>query len=332
MFELPPKIDLAQKSTPLHLLPRISQKYGGPRIWIKRDDLTGSVLSGNKVRKLEYVLHEVQRDNLDVLITCGGWNSNHCRATAFVAAQLGLKAHLILRDDGGFKSDGNYLLDKISGAAISVYDEKRYFAELNSLFETWQKHYAERGLKSRLIPTGGSDATGVIGYYAASLEMSSQFETLGLEPGYIVCASGSGGTQAGLTLGFSLLQSSAQVIGIAVCDSSRYFDNKVVADVSQWQKQYAPQLDAAQLLKNLRPLTLEAYIGPGYAKAYPEVIRTIQELASEEGVLLDPTYTGKAFWGLLSEIKLGRFDGVEDVVFVHTGGSFGLFPYRDMFL
>ena len=331
-FNLPPKKDLAQTPTPLQLLERTSKKYGGPRIWIKRDDLTGSLLSGNKVRKLEYIAHEVERDGAEVLITCGGWNSNHCRATAFVAAQMGLKAHLILRDDGFFKADGNFLLDKVAGATVSLYEKQQYFTELNNLFASWQQHYTEQGLKCRLIPTGGSDGTGILGYSAASLEMTQQFSELGIEPGYVVCATGSGGTQAGLTLGFSMLKSSVNVIGIAVCDSSSYFNEKVINDIAQWRQLYAPELDNTQLMSAITPTTLDDYIGPGYAQAYPEVIQTIKELASLEGLLLDPVYTGKAFWGLLSEIKLGRFKGVSDVVFVHTGGSYGLFPYRELFL
>jgi len=160
----------------------------------------------------------------------------------------------------------------------------------------------------------------------------SQFKTLDISPEYVFCATGSGGTQAGLTLGFALLGSRTRVTGVAVCDSKAYFNGKVLDDLRSWRERYYPAFSEERLLELVSPRTLDDYIGPGYAREYPEVIATIQEVAAGEGVLLDPIYTAKAFWGLLSEIKSGRLSDAKDVVFVHTGGLFGIFPYRESFV
>ncbi len=325
----PSRIPLAQLPTQLNALDRLSEIYGGPRIWIKQDDQTGSVLSGNKIRKLEYVLAEAKSKACDTLITCGGIQSNHCRATATVAAQLGLKAHLILRGECADIAEGNLLLDKLSGAEISYYKPKHYFSELNSLFDYWSAFYKAQGRKAYCIPTGASDEVGLWGYISAAEELVNDFNNTGFKADALVVATGSGGTQGGLTLGMQLLKKDIPVFGMAVCDSEAYFRRKIHQDVAAWEKRWGTDLQFSEAdIARLDVNTIDNYIGPGYAKAYPEVYECIKLLARVEGIVLDPVYTGKAFYGMLKEIESGCFREMENVVFIHTGGVFGLFPFK----
>ncbi len=320
----PRRIELATRPTPLQYLERASSEWGcGHRLWVKRDDLTGCTLSGNKVRKLEFILAHARDHGYDTLITCGGLQSNHCRATAFAGAQLGLAVHLLLRGEQPAERDGNLLLDTLAGATISCYPPRQYFQEIGQLFEYWQEHYAQMGRKALAIPTGGSDGIGVWGYIAACGELREDFSRQGIEQTHIVTATGSGGTQAGLTLGAELHGLPATVWGINVCDDEKYFLDKVASDAADWRARY-PDVPAVEP----RPLVIDGYVGEGYGIAGEQVFRRIADLARLEGLVLDPVYTGKAFDGMLAEIARGRFEGCRDIVFVHTGGIFGLFPQR----
>jgi D-cysteine desulfhydrase len=320
----PRKIDLASTPTPLQYLERASTKWGcGHRLWVKRDDLTGSTLSGNKVRKLEFIAAHAIDNNCDTLITCGGVQSNHCRATAFVGAQLGLDVHLLLRGTEPAERDGNLLLDHLAGATVNHYPPQQYVREIDDLFVQWQTHYAENGRRALAIPTGGSDGIGVWGYIAACEELAVDFQRAAIEQAHIVTASGSGGTQAGLTLGAALHDLPATVWGVNVCDDEQYFLDKVTSDAADWAARYP---DTPQVA--VQPRVLDGYVGQGYGVATAEVFRLIAELSAMEGLVLDPVYTGKAFAGMVAEIARGRFAGCQDIVFIHTGGIFGLFPQR----
>lgn len=337
--QLPPKISLAHTPTPFRFLPRISKQLNGPNIWLKSDDLTGSVLSGNKVRKLEFVLADALEKKATTIITCGGLQSNHCRATAIACAQLGLKCILILRDDlDGQGKDklgqGNLLLDQLAGADIKIVPREQYIKQLPKLFEWFEKECKNSGGIPYSIPTGASNGVGIWGYLSAFEELKKDFEQSAMTPDAIVCASGSAGTQAGLTLGAHLNNTDIDVIGMAVCDSAEYFYKKICADIKDWQRRYFADGSVSSdyfdsLLDELKINTLDTYIGPGYAQTYPDLLHTIKWLAQLEGVFLDPVYTGKAFFGLISEIKKGRFKDYSNIVFVHTGGVYGTFPYSD---
>jgi D-cysteine desulfhydrase len=325
----PPRIPLAQLPTPLQALDRLSNELNGPRIWVKRDDLTGCAVSGNKIRKLEFTLARALEQNCDTLITCGGIQSNHCRATALLGAQLGLRVHLILRKDGEDAvleniPDGNWFLDCLAGAQISMYDKKEYQLGLPELFTRWCNHYLDQGAKPYTIPTGASDGTGVWGYINCVAELIADFKAAGIKPGAVIHATGSGGTQAGLTAGAELYDLKPQVIGIAVCDSVDYFQNKVQSDIKQWQNRY----EVPFTLDKTKIIVDDRYIGPGYAQATPEIYTVIRQLAALEGLVLDPVYTGKAFCGMLDKIRRGEFDAASDIVFIHTGGIFGLMADR----
>jgi D-cysteine desulfhydrase len=318
----PRRIPLAARPTPLQFLERASREWGaGHRLWVKRDDLTGCTLSGNKVRKLEFITaHAIDR-GYDTLITCGGLQSNHCRATAFAGAQLGLDVHLLLRGEEPGERDGNLLLDHLAGATVNCYPPRQYFGEIDQLFLEWQAHYAGQGRKAFAIPTGGSDGIGAWGYIAACEELAGDFLEQGIERAHIVTASGSGGTQAGLTLGAELHQLPATVWGINVCDDEQYFLDKVAADALDWRTRFPGVPDVTPHIR-----VIDGYVGQGYGIAGEEVFDLIAKLARLEGLVLDPVYTGKAFHGLLAEIGKGRFEDCTDIVFVHTGGIFGLFP------
>lgn len=324
---IPPHLNLALKPTPLQALDRLSQQLGGPRIWVKRDDMTGSVLSGNKVRKLDFLVAAALEQGADTLITCGGLQSNHCRATALVAAQLGLRSHLLLRLDSKPLADGNYFLDQLVGAEISLYEREQYSRELPKLLAEHEENCHASGHKAFVIPTGGSNGIGIWGYIVAALELLDDFERHGISPTHVICATGSGGTQAGLTLGLFSQGTNIQVLGMAVCDNTSYFINKVTEDILAWNRLYNAQIhwDSQYIHVN------DQYIGPGYAKADKEVFDTIEMVASLEGLILDPVYSGKAFHGMLREIERGRFAGSQDIVFMHTGGIFGTFSQRQQF-
>lgn len=327
-FNYPARLPLAQTPTPLHKLERLSDQVG-VNVWIKRDDLTGHLLSGNKIRKLEFSLAEAQRQGCDAVITCGGLQSNHCRATALAAAQLGMKSALILRGHSPGELDGNLLLDTLSGAEISVVKPSVYTLQLDSLLQEKAEELSARGLKPFVIPTGASDELGLWGYIAAAEEINNDLGRIKLNPSHLVCATGSGGTHAGLALGFSILRPELNVLGVAVCDDESYFTDKAEQDIGRWRHRYPDAVSVDFTPESVSIQVNDQYIGPGYGRADDEVFEVIKMLASLEGIVLDPVYTGKAFYGLLKEIEAGLCAPGSDVLFVHTGGLFGLFPFAD---
>lgn len=328
----PPRLQLANTPTPLSRLERFSEKLGDVDIWVKHDELTGLEVSGNKIRKLEFSIAQALEDGCDTLITCGGVQSNHCRATAILGARLGLRVHLLLRGERPELADGNLLLDSLAGAEIS-YIPVRDWDGHPEVAQQLQDHYLAAGHKACYIPVGASDEVGLWGYVAASQELQQDFDQQGIDPDVIVVATGSGGTQGGLIAGKALFDMRAEVVAVNVCDDAAYFASKVGGDLALWRDRYGIDLDTSSLAIH----TLEGYVGPGYGHADPEIFATIAELARLEGLFLDPVYTGKAFHGMVSEIlkrKEGRSTTLPDgntVVFIHTGGLFGLFPQKQGF-
>ena len=329
MIDYPPRLELARLPTPLTRMDRLSAEFPGVDIWIKHDEMTGVEVSGNKVRKLEFILAEALAQNCDTIITCGGVQSNHCRATAVLAARLGLKAHLLLRGERPPEPSGNLLMDYLCGAEISFIPQADWHGH-EEFARDLQQDYARKGRRAFFIPIGGSDAIGLWGYIRASEELREDFRQAEIEPDAIVTATGSGGTQSGLIVGRELTGLRARILAFNVCDDAAWFDSKVRGDISQWSERCGIDLD----LENLSVTTIEGYMGPAYGVAGPEVYRTIARVAREEGVFLDPVYTGKAFHGMVSELrkgKAGRLADVHNVVFIHTGGLFGVFPHQQHF-
>ena len=327
-MNLPSRVSLARLPTPLEPLDRLSASLPtGHRLWVKRDDLTDAAISGNKLRKLEFVAAAAREQGCDTLITCGGVQSNHCRATALVGARLGFRVHLILRGDAPTEADGNLLLDHMAGARVSHYPRERYINELDDLFDEWRQVYAAEGSRALCIPTGASDGIGLWGYVNGAVELLSDMAEHQIGEAHWLCATGSGGTQAGLTLGAAAAGAPVTVWGVNVCDDEAWFLNKVAGDIEDGRRRYPDALDWPEV----SPRVIDGYVGPGYGHAEAPVFETIARVARLEGLVLDPVYTGKAFHGMLAEIGEGRFGDSGDLIFVHTGGIFGVFPQRSQF-
>ena len=290
---------------------------------MKRDDLTGSLLTGNKVRKLEFIVAYAQERGIDTLITCGGLQSNHARATAAVCAQVGLHCHLLLRGDHA-SLEGNFLLDRLLGAEIDVVPEQHYQRELDDLLNDIAERYRAAGRRPLVIPTGGSNGLGIWGYLWGAKELLDDCADVHITEAAVITATGSGGTQAGLTYGFDMSEANLDVFGVAVCDDSQYFHDKVTRDVEEARVQW-PTLPAL----SRSPQTWDDFIGPGYGIGYDGVYSCMRDIARLEGIVLDPVYTGKAFYGMTEAIKDGRLDGYSDIVFIHTGGIYGVFSHRE---
>lgn len=319
----PPRIELARLPTPLVSLDRLSAAIGGPRIWLKRDDLTDTAACGNKLRKLEFSVAQALAENATVLITCGGVQSNHCRATALVASRLGLKSHLLLRGEAQQPADGNLLLDRLAGAAVTFLSREAY-ADLDNAFARIEAEYRQQGEIPFSIPVGASDEIGLWGYIEACAELKADFASQNMQPGYLVSAAGSGGTLGGLILGSHRYALDTQMLAFNVCDDEAWFVDKISADMARWNSRYEQSVDTGSLPINV----IDGYVGPGYGRAGDHVFKTIRMLGRTEGVILDPVYTGKAFDAMLTELRRGRFRDTGDIVFLHTGGIFGLFPQR----
>ena len=329
----PPRLQLANQPTRGHWLRYGDQIAGKPKIWVKRDDQTGSELSGNKVRKLEYLLADAMARQATHVITCGGEQSNHARATAFGAAQLGMKSVLILRTDDPAKPPpptGNILLDRLVGAELHWISRPAWRDRTRLLAEQADRIRAEGG-RPYVVPEGGSNALGSWGYIRCLHELATDLSDLAspTHPITIVYAIGSGGTGAGLILGAKLLGLAARgirVAGINVCDDRAYFLDAIgrICDEAEARYQLGANITAADID------IIEGYVGAGYAKSRPDELATIREVCRSDGIVLDPVYTGKAFHGVVTELRRdpGRFGSA--VAFLHTGGMFGVFASPEL--
>ena len=322
----PARVLLANQPTRGHWL-----RYGatvGTRIWIKRDDHTGSELMGNKVRKLEYLMAEALSQQATHVITCGGEQSNHARATAFAAAQLGMSSVLVLRTDDPAKPPaptGNILLDQLVGAEI-VWISRAAWRDRNRLLAEHADRLRAAGARPYIVPEGGSNALGSWGYIRAMRELVDDLAMIAHpeHPVTIVYACGSGGTGAGLILAaklWKLHDRGIRVCGINVCDDRAYFVDaigKICAEAeARWQLGANVTADDIELA--------DGHVGLGYAKSRPEELATIRDLARADGLVLDPVYTGKAFHGMVTELQKDPQRFGSAVAFLHTGGMFGLF-------
>lgn len=312
-------LTLSRLPTPVEPLDVLSERWGID-LWVKRDDLTGFGLSGNKVRKLDFLLEQAVRSGADTVLTCGGLQSNHCRATALAARRLGLRPVLLLRGERPEVADSNLLLDELLGAEIHTCTAEDYREHRNALLRQLAAEVERDGGNPYIIPEGGSNALGALGFVRASEELEAQIES---PFDAVFVAVGSGGTLAGLAMGAHI----GPVTGVAVCDDQAYFRDAVtriaegVPTLETWALREGPRK-----LPPPGPFTwdvLEGYQGPGYALATPELWQLIAEVAQAEGLLLDPVYTGKAMLALREEVRAGRVSG--RVLFWHTGGAFGLF-------
>ncbi len=316
-----PRFPLATLPTPLHPLERLSEHLGGPRILIKRDDLTGLALGGNKTRKLEYLLADALAHDATHLITEGGWQSNHCRQTAAAARAAGLESALVLNCPHPDPPDqGNLLLDRLFGAAVHRVTESR---ERKPRMSALADELRRAGHRPYVIPTGGSDAVGSLAYAAAALELHQQLLNQGVRPRRLYTAWGSGGTFAGLALGAALFAAPYELLSVLVvpADSAQEgIDDAWPIITAMCQRlAIANPVDKAALRCDAE------HIGAGYGVPTPEALDAIRLLARTEGILLDPVYTAKAFAAMIDHIRAGELTRDDTVVFLHTGGAPVLF-------
>ena len=310
--------------TPMCHLANFSDALGGPAIYIKRDDLTGLALGGNKTRKLEYLLADAMAQGCDCIITAGAVQSNHCRQTAAAAALLKLPCHLLLGGQKPQSVNGNLLLDYLLGSKIYWQGEHRKGEGIPALVES----LTQQGHKPYVVPYGGSNEIGALGYVNALLELQQQLTETPIS--HIVFASSSGATHAGLIVGKALLKQKYQIIGINIDkdeDPSKPF-KQTIMDLANKTAQLidAPNefsLDSIDLLDD--------FIGQGYGVMGSAEQEAIRLLAQTEGILLDPVYTGRAMAGLVDLVRTGKLPASANILFWHTGGSPALFAYADKF-
>jgi len=320
----PKRLHFAHLPTPIEPLSRLSKHLGGPDLYIKRDDETGLATGGNKTRKLEFLIAEALAQGADHVISTGAPQSNHCRQTAAAAARNGLGCTLVLRGQEPEQVTGNYLLDELLGAHVYWTGDR----QAKDMIQEVEKQLQAMGHKPYIVPYGGSNVVGATGYVLAMHELRDQLAEQQLNIDFIVFASSSGGTQAGLVLGAQVYGFRGSVLGISVDQP---------ADVLQTQVGALATATAAHLGLGQLPLldhveVNDDYLGGGYAVVGELEREAVRLLAQMEGILLDPVYTGKAMGGLIDLIRWGAFTRGQNVLFWHTGGTAALPAFANSLL
>lgn len=318
---IPEKLSVANLPTKIEPFMNLD----GLSIYIKRDDQTGTEFAGNKIRKLEFSVKEALNQGCDTLITCGGIQSNHARATAAIAAKLGLKCHLFLRSDEHKLPQGNHLLDHLLGATVHRITAKEYRESRMTLME---KLRVELG-NAYIIPEGASNAIGTFGYFHALEEIIEQEKELGVIFDTILCAVGSGGTYAGLVFSNADHGYKKNIVGVNVCDSDDFFKDVTLSLLNPFKEYLKEEFECTR--EDLK--IIDGYVGRGYALNTTQELQALREIAMETGVILDPVYTGKAMIGLLDSLKNNHpyFKESQNILFIHTGGLYGVFPKAEEF-
>ncbi len=324
-----PRVRLFPTPTPLEKLTNLSRHLGGPEIWIKRDDCTVVATGGNKVRKLEWLVGEAQAQGATHLVTQGAVQSNHVRQTAAVARRFGMKCtalleHRIETNDRDYLNSGNVLLDRLFDTAIEY---RPGGADMNAEAEAKGEALRAAGEKAYVIPGGGSNRVGALGYVSCAQELMQQADEMGLRIDRVVTATGSAGTQAGLVVGLEGNHARVPVLGIGV----RMPKDRQEANVHRLAEATADYVGVRGGIARSAVVANCDYVGPGYGQPTEGMTEAVLMLARLEGVLLDPVYSGKAMAGLIDLIRKGEIGKGETVVFLHTGGAVGLFGYTGVF-
>jgi len=328
---------IIHEPTPFRRLDRLSAELGGPEIFIKRDDLTGLAFGGNKSRKLEFIIADALNKKADTIITWASLQSNWCLQTAVAARQFGLRPILVLFKTYDLEPDydGNLLLDFIAGADIRIREAERGKVigeeQAAPVVEEIAWEVRQKGGVPYVVSVGGSMTgfsmdlpLGAVSYVAALVELVEQAEGQGVGLTHVLHATGSGATQAGLTVGATALKSGLRIIGISVSDSARSFTPIVLKIARQTER----ALGLEPVLQAEDVVVLDDYLAAGYGVLTREVAEAIRLIFIHEGIILDPVYTGKAFAALLDLVRHGFFSKQDRVAFIHTGGTPALFPYR----
>jgi L-cysteate sulfo-lyase len=323
------RVSLGHFPTPLERLDNLSEALGGPDIYMKRDDCTGLATGGNKTRKLEFLVADALAQGADTLVTQGATQSNHVRQTAAAARRFGMACHALLERrvtnmGEGYEAAGNVLLDDMLRCE---YDFRPGGLDMNAEAEALGEELRAKGRKPYVIPGGGSNAIGALGYANCAAELLNQADTRGLRIDKIVHATGSAGTQAGLLAGLFAMNAPIDVIGVSV-KAKRATQ---IANVHRLARQTAELLGVRGELGEDLVEAYDEYVGPGYGQPTDEMLDAINMLAAEEGIFLDPVYSGKGMAGLIGLVRKGVLKKGETVVFVHTGGSAALFAYQHLF-
>lgn len=312
-----PRLRFAHLPTPVEHLPRLSAFLGGPKLLIKRDDQTGLALGGNKTRKLEFLVAEAQANGARTLVSAGALQSNHCRQTAAAAAKFGLDCILVLNGEQSDAPTGNYLLDTLFGAQVVLVVDRADRDRV--LKETFDQAWAD-GKRPYLVPYGGSNPTGALGYAFAMQEFLSQ----GFDADWMVFGTSSGGTHAGLVLGQRVFGYSGKVLGISIDESESWLKTHVSALASEASERLGEQI-------HFTPddvLASDAYCQAGYGVLTENEREAVQLFAKYEGILLDPVYTGRAAGGMIDLVRKGFFKSDETILFWNTGGQPALFAEK----
>lgn len=320
-----PRIRLAHLPTPLQPLHRLSAHLGGPTIWMKRDDCTGLAFGGNKTRKLEFLMAEAMQANAELIVTFGAWQSNHVRQTVAACAQLGLACEPILSasvpiSTADYQKSGNFFLDQLMGARLNTTTPDK-------VRDTFAALRARETRKLYVIPTGGSNATGSLGYIDCAQELNVQLQELDITASAVVHASSSAGTQAGLIVGMHAAAQPVPVLGINVYETDH---QHMVDNVRKLVTETATKVGVAEIDDEMIDINHD-YLGDGYGLPTDAMLEAVTLLANLEGVLLDPVYSGKAMAAMIDMIRSGRWSKDQQLVFVHTGGAATLFAYQDSF-
>lgn len=317
-----PRIPLANLPTPLEPAPRLTAAWAGPTIWVKRDDLTGFGLSGNKVRKLEFHLAAALEAGADTVITCGAVQSNHCRATALAAARIGLQTILYLASPDGLvppEPTGNHLLQRLAGAECRFITSDQYADRDAILAEAAASHG-----NAWVIPEGASDALGALGYVAAMHEIAPQMRSLAIERPFLLHAASSAGTTAGMVRGAAELGLEVEIVGSSVGEPSDVVTGRIEGLLADIDRRFGSvERDVAWRI-------IDDYIGLGYGLSTAEELTVQAEATRLTGMLFDPAYTGKVMYALKQEIAHGRFTPDDNIIFWHTGGGFAAFAHPEL--
>jgi L-cysteate sulfo-lyase len=324
-----PRVNLGHLNTPLEFLANLTKELDGPNIWIKRDDCTGLAGGGNKTRKLEFLMADAINQGADTIITQGATQSNHARQTAAAATKLNMDCYVLLEDrtcseDPDYNYNGNVMLDQLFGAKMSKYPGG---TDMNAAMNDVLDKLVAEGKKPYIIPGGGSNHIGALGYVNCALEILSQSNDSNLKIDHVVHATGSAGTQAGLVAGFSLTNSQIPVLGVGVRVDKETQENNVF----KLAQLTAKHLNAEGKITREEVVANCDYVGEGYGVPAPSTIEAIDIFSKSEGILLDPVYSGKGAAGLIDLVRKGFFGKDENIVFIHTGGAQALFGYRDTF-
>ena len=316
-----PRVELASAPTPLLKLERLSAEIG-VELWVKRDDLTGLLETGNKIRKLEFLVGEALAQNADTLITCGTLQSNCCRCVAAVAARLGLRAVLALKGSAPAEYDGNLLLDRLLGAEIHYCSDAEW-AKVDEVMQDLAARERARGRAPYVIPESGATVAGALGYLTCGQELAEQVRHGAPAFDTVVITAFSGGSHAGLLMATQLAGLRAEIVSVPIAWPGAQVRDYVVDVVDRARRRYGLPVQAPREVR-----LLDGYQGAGRAEIRLEELETVLRIARLEGLVLDPVYTAKAFGGLLATLRrdpraLGR-----RVCFVHTGGVFSVFPHR----